>query len=222
MRDEFDLILESLQSSWYQVATFLPRLEAELVLLILGWMLARGAQWVVVRALRLIRVDTAAEQTGVDDFLVRGGVRFTVVTLIGRMIYWGVLLIFAIAAFNVIGFTMGQVLVDRLTGFVPNVLAALIVLLVGSLGARFIRGLVEAYLNNVGVTEAANIGILVQAALLAFVGILALEQLGMAVNLLALAFQLAFGGLCLALALAFGLGGRTWAESILERRRAKR
>jgi hypothetical protein len=54
------------------------------------------------------------------------------------------------------------------------------------------------------------------------VGILALEQLGMAVNLLALAFQLAFGGLCLALALAFGLGGRTWAESILEKRRAKR
>jgi hypothetical protein len=55
--------------------------------------------------------------------------------------------------------------------------------------------------------------------LLGFVAILALEQLGIDVSLLSSAFQLAFGGLCLGLALAFGLGGRAWAESILDRTR---
>jgi hypothetical protein len=67
-----------------------------------------------------------------------------------------------------------------------------------------------------------SIGVLVEIAMMAFVAVLALEQLGIAVNLLASAFLLAFGGLCLTLALAFGLGGRGWAESILERNRARR
>jgi hypothetical protein len=74
----------------------------------------------------------------------------------------------------------------------------------------------------VGVKGSERIGILVQAALVAFVVLLALEQLRIDVKLLDSAFQLAFGGICLALAIAFGLGGRNWAESILERTWSKR
>lgn len=222
MREQFDLILDSLQSSWFQIAAYLPRVLTAIVLLLLGWLIARTVQRVVVRLLRLARLEAAAEQTGVDDFLVRGGVRFTVVTLIGEILYWGLLLIFAIAVFNLIGLTMSQESVARLTSYVPNVMAALVVLIFGSLGARLIRGLVVAYLGNVGVKGSDRIGFLVQAALVAFVVLLALEQLRIDVKLLASAFQLAFGGICLALAIAFGLGGRNWAESILERTWSKR
>ena len=102
------------------------------------------------------------------------------------------------------------------------VLASVFLLVLVLLGARFVRGLVEAYLNNVGVREAGSLGLVVYGALMAFVVILALEQLEIDVGLLSSAFQLAFGGLCLGLALAFGLGGRAWAESILERTRHKR
>ena len=222
MREQFNLILDSLQSSWFQIAAYLPRVLTAIVLLILGWLIARTVQRVVVRLLRLARLEAAAEQTGVDDFLVRGGVRFTVVTLIGEIFYWGLLLIFAVAVFNLIGLTMSPESVTRLTSYVPNVMAALVVLIFGSLGARLIRGLVVAYLGNVGVKGSERIGFLVQAALVAFVVILALEQLRIDVKLLASAFQLAFGGICLALAIAFGLGGRNWAESILERTWSKR
>lgn len=222
MRDQFDLILDSLQSSWFQIAAYLPRILTAIVLLILGWLIARTVQRVVVRLLRLVRLEAAAEQTGVDDFLVRGGVRFTVVTLIGEIFYWGLLLIFAVAVFNLIGLTMSPESVARLTSYVPNVMAALVVLIFGSLGARLIRGLVVAYLGNVGVKGSERIGYLVQGALVAFVMLLALEQLRIDVKLLASAFQLAFGGICLALAIAFGLGGRNWAESILERTWSKR
>jgi hypothetical protein len=222
MREQFDLILDSLQSSWFQIAAYFPRVLTAIVLLILGWLIARTVQRVVVRLLRLARLEAAAEQTGVDDFLVRGGVRFTVVTLIGEIFYWGLILIFAVAVFNLIGLTMSPESVARLTSYVPNVMAALVVLIVGSLGARLIRGLVVAYLGNVGVKGSERIGILVQAALVAFVVLLALEQLRIDVKLLASAFQLAFGGICLALAIAFGLGGRNWAESILERTWSRR
>lgn len=222
MRDDFALILTSLRDSWYQIAAFLPRVLVALVLLIIGWLLARGLRWLGVRLLRLLRVDVAAERTGVDDFLLRGGVRFTVVTLTGQFIYWVVLLIFVIAMFSVLGLTIGPELVARVAGYVPSVVAALAILVFGSLIARFVRGLVEAYLNNFGVKASARIAMLVHGALLAFVAILALEQVGIAVDLLTSAFKLAFGGLCLGLALAFGLGGRSWAESILERTRSKR
>lgn len=222
MRDQLTLILESLQNSWFQVAAFLPRFLVAVTLLIVGWLVARATRWLALRLLRLFRLDAAAEQAGLEDFLLRGGVRFTAVTLVGEFLYWGVLLIFAVAVFGVLGLTVGPGVIDRVAEYVPNVIAALIVLVFGSLGARFIRGLAETYLNNIGMKQAENIGMLVQGVLLVFVATLALEQLGIAVNLLASAFLLAFGGLCLGLALAFGLGGRNWAESILERTRLKR
>ena len=222
MRDQFALILDSLHSSWSLVVVYLPRLVVATVLLIIGWLFARAARWMAERVLRLIRIDAAAEHTGFDDFLIRGGVRFTVVTLIGQTLYWFVLMVFIVAAGNLMGLTMGPEAAARLVAYVPNVAAALVVLVVGTFAARFIRGLAEAYLNNVGVKETANIGLLVHGALLIFVAILALEQLGIATSLLASAFELAFGGFCLTLALAFGLGGRAWAESILERTRSNR
>ncbi len=222
MRDEFGLILESLQNSWYQIAVITPRILVALVLLGVGWALARAAEWLVIRVLRRVRVEEAAEHTGLDDFLLRGGVRFTVVTLVGRTLYWGILLMFSLAMINVLGLSMGTDVMARLSGYLPNVVVGVIVLVFGSLGARFVRGLIEAYLNNVGVKEARSLGLVAHGALMAFVVILALEQLEIDVGLLASAFQLAFGGLCLGLALAFGLGGRAWAESILERTRNRR
>lgn len=222
MRDEFVLVLESLRSSWFQVLRYLPRTLVAVVLLTSGWLLARVARWSVVKALRLIRLDVAAERIGLDDFLVRGGVRFTVVTLVGLTVYWSVLLVFLLAGFNALGFTLGPAVVERLAGFMPGLVAGLVVLVFGSLGARFVRGLAEAYLNNVGVKDAANIGLSIHGVLLAFVAILALEQLGIAVNLLATTFQLAFGAICLALAVAFGLGGKNWAEAFIERKLGKR
>jgi hypothetical protein len=208
MREEMNLILESLRSSWVLISAWLPRLLVALVLLVLGWLLARAIRRVIVKLLRLARLEAAAEHTGVDDFLVRGGVRFTVVTLTGQIFYWAVILVVAVAVFNLLGLTVGPELMERLALYVPNVIAALAILVFGSLAARFLRGIVEAYLGNVGVQGAATIAVLVQGAMLAFVAVLALEQLGLAVTLLTSVFQLAFGGLCLGLALAFGLGGR--------------
>jgi len=222
MREEFSQILESLLSSWTLISAWLPRLLVATILLLLGWLLARAVRRVVVKFLRWARLEAAAEQTGVDDFLARGGVRFTIVTLVGEIVYWGLILIFTVAALNLLGINVGQELTDRLAQYVPNLVAAMVVLVFGTVGARFIRGLVEAYLENLRVTGAAGIAVLVQGALLAFVAVLALEQLGLAMTLLTSAFLLVLGGLCLALALAFGLGGRAWAESILERSRSKR
>ncbi|MBW7932977.1 MAG: hypothetical protein H3C62_05055 [Gemmatimonadaceae bacterium] len=219
MPEQLSLILDSLRNAFLLVGALLPRLLLAGALMLLGWLLARGVQRLIVRLLRLAQVETLSERTGIDDFLVRGGVRYTIVTLTGQLAYWLLLLTFTLAAFNVVGLSLGPALVDRLADYVPSVVAALAVFVFGSMAARFFRGIVTAYLGNVGLRGAGNVGVLMQGALLAFVALQALEVLGIDTNLLKSIFQMAFGALCLGLAIAFGLGGRAWAEAVLTKAR---
>jgi hypothetical protein len=209
-------LVDSLRLTWSQLQYFLL---GAVLFLTLGWLVARLARAGVEALLRLTRVDVAADRAGVEDFLLRGGVRFTTVTLIGLFVYWGVLLVAALATFNLMGLPVSTTLIDRVAAYLPDVLVALVIVVFGSLLARFVSGTVHTYLNNLGASGAGAISFLTQAAILAFVATLALEQLHIGGQVLVSAFQLAFGGLCLALALAFGLGGRDWAAAILERTR---
>jgi len=213
----FEPIAESLRITWVQIQLFTPRLLAALVFLTLGWLVARLVSRLVIRVLRVLRVEAAAERAGVEDFLLRGGVRFTTVTLIGQMVYWGLLLVVALAVFNVLGAPIPTTLIEEVAAYLPNVLIALIIVVFGGLLAQFVRGIVHTWLSNLGAQGGRAIGLLAQAAILAFVATLALEQLRIGGQVLVSAFQLAFGGLCLALALAFGLGGREWAAGMLQR-----
>lgn len=210
-------IRESLQLTWLQLQALIPRLLAALLILSLGWLAAKVVRRLVIRLLRMVRIEQAAEQAGLDDFLLRGGVRFTTVTLLGQIVYWGVFVVVALAVFNLLGLPVSTELIDEVVRYVPNVLVALVTLVFGSLLARFIGVAVRTYLDNIGVEGARTIALLTQGALLTFVAILALEQLRIGGQVLISAFQLAFGGFCLAAALAFGLGGREWAAGVLER-----
>lgn len=212
-----DPVAESLRITWIQIQLFAPRLLAALFFLTLGWLVARLVSRLVVRVLRAARLEVAAERAGIEDFLLRGGVRLTTVTLIGQVVYWGLLLVVALAVFNVLGAPVPTTLIEEVAGYLPNVLVALIIVVFGGLLARFVRGIVHTYLNNLGARGGSAISLLAQGAILAFVAILALEQLHIGGQVLVSAFQLAFGGICLALALAFGLGGRDWAAGILDR-----
>lgn len=210
-------LVDSLETTWAQVVALSPPLFAAIVFLTLGWILAQLARRLVIRGLRLLRVDVAAERGGVEDFLLRGGVRYTAVTLIGQLVYWGVMLVGVLAVFNLLGVPMESTLFQQVATYLPNLLSALIIIVFGSLLARFVRGAVHTWLNNVGARSGEVVGLLAHVGMLVFVGLLALEQLRIGGQVLISAFQLAFGGLCLALALAFGLGGREWATGVLNR-----
>ena len=213
----FDPIRDSLYLTWLQLQAFLPKLLAAGVILLAGWLFARLFRKVVIRMLRMAQVEQASERAGLDDFLLRGGVRFTTVTLVGQIAYWGVFVVVALAVFNLLGLPVSTSLIEEVVRYVPSVMVGLVIIVFGSLLSRFISGAVRTYLDNIGVAGARAIGFMTQGAMLTFVAVLALEQLRIGGAVLVSAFQLAFGGLCLAMALAFGLGGREWAAGILER-----
>jgi len=158
----------------------------------------------------------AAEKAGIEDFLVQGGVRFTTVTLVGSLVYWAVNLTVVLAALTVLGIETAGATINRLVLHVPAVITAVVVLILGTLLGQFVGALTHAYLANLGVAGARAIAAIARWAVVVFVIALSLEQLSIGGQVLVSAFQIAFGALCLALALAFGLGGREWAARVLD------
>lgn len=208
-------ILESLRASWSSVVAILPDLIVAVILLIVGWLLARLLRRLAIRLLRAAHVDEIAERAGIDDYLVQGGVEITTVSLIAGTLYWLVLAAVFIILLDALGLRTADVLLERMAAFVPNLIVATGILVFGSLLARVIGGVVFSYLSNIGSTAAAPIGALARYALLIFVLFMAAEQLAIRTEVLVSAFQIAFAAFCLAAALAFGLGGREWAQQVI-------
>lgn len=210
-------LLASLRESWDRLAIVVPDVLLALGLLAVGWLLARFLRRASTRLLRWMKVDELAEKSGFEDFLVRGGVDLTAVTLISHGIYWLVLLGVFLALLDALGLHAARVLIDRLSTFLPNLVLAVGILVFGSLLARIAGALVFSYLSNVGMSAAGPLGALTRFAVLAFVVFMAAEQLAIRSEVLISGFQIAFAAVCLAAALAFGLGGRDWAAGVINR-----
>jgi len=215
--EQIDILVSSFREFWDQLVTILPKILASLFLLTAGWIIAKLARKATLRLLRLLRVDVIAEKSGIEDFLLRGDVKFTTVTLLGSLVYWIVLFTVVLAVLNSMGLEVAAQLFNRIILYMPNVVVAVIVLIFGTQFARFVQGIAYTYLSNVGIGGAEIMSYVAQYALLFFVVSVALEQLQIGGLVLVSAFQIAFGALCLALALAFGLGGREWAAQVLSR-----
>jgi Mechanosensitive ion channel, conserved TM helix len=216
MNDSVNIMIESLETFWLQLIGYLPRLLAAVLLLLAGWIVAKILRRAVIKFLKMVRFDVAAEKAGIEDFLLQGGVRYTAVTLVAGLIYWFVLLTVFLAVLNSLGLQSAAELFHRVVLYLPNVLVATLVVLFGSLLGRVVQSVSFTYLNNIGVEGASFMSHAAQWAILIFVVSIALEQLSIGGAIPVSAFQILFGAACLALALAFGLGGRRWAAHILD------
>ena len=217
MQQQLDVFVASLTSFWTQLAGFVPQLLAALVLLFVGWILANLARTGVVKLLDVLRFDHLADKTGIEAFLKQGNLEISLGRLIANLAYWVVIFIVIVTVANSLGLHMVAELFNKVVLYLPNIIVAILVLVFGVLVARFINRLVFAYLNNIGVQGALTISTLSEYAVIIFVVFVALEQLEIGTNLLTAAFQIGFGAIGLAFALAFGLGGREWAAGVIKR-----
>lgn len=210
-------LVASLERQWNAFVAALPDLALAFALLIVGWLVAKLVRRLAIRFLRMIRFDVVAERAGIEDFLIQGGVQFTAVTLLANALYWMILLGIFIALLDALGVQAAGALFARMVNYLPNLVLAVGILVFGSLFARIAGGLVYSYLSNIGSSAAEPISAITRVALLGFVLFTAAEQLAIESRVLVSAFQIAFSALCLALALAFGIGGRDWAASVIDR-----
>ncbi|HJW09764.1 MAG TPA: hypothetical protein VJ483_09030 [Holophagaceae bacterium] len=214
-------IVEILTQAWgtflNELARFAPRLLAALIILLAGSLLARLVRVLVRKALDLTRFEVVAEKSGIDDFLRKGGIGITLRDLLAGIGYWLVILLSFLIAANSLRLEVVAQLFTQVTAFIPNVLVAILILVFGAVMARFLGGLVQAFAQNIGVEGSRTMANIATYALMIFVVFVALEQLKIGMEILASAFKIGFGAICLALALAFGLGGRDLAAEQLGR-----
>lgn len=214
---EIDIFVASLSEFWTDFVLFVPRLLAALVFLILGWILAKLLRAGMLRLLRVLHFQRLAEKSGLEGFLEQGNVNITLSRLVSDIVYWLVLLIVIVLISQSLGMEVVARLFTRAINYVPNVLAALLVLIFGALLARFINRLLFAWLTRLGISNALTISTISEYAIQIFVFFVALEQLQIGTALLVSAFQIGFGAVALAFAIAFGLGGKERAAELLSR-----
>lgn len=218
---QLDIFVTSLATFWSQLASFVPQLIAALILLFLGWILAKLARSGVTRLLKLVNFDKVTEKSGLESFLKHAELDLSVGAVLGNLVYWLIILVMIVTVANSLGLHMVADLFNRVVLYIPNVIVAILVLVFGTILARFINRIVFAWLNNVGFEGALSVSTFSEYAMMVFVFFMALEQLQIANELLTAAFIIAFGSVGLALALAFGLGGRDWAARVIEKHTRK-
>lgn len=214
--DRIDVMLEPVRALLVQVGAFLPRLAIALAVLVAGFLLAKAARFAVEKGLRAINFHVLSKRSGMDGFLQQGGTHIDTIGVMGVLSYWVVILAALIVAFNGLGLTHVTELLSRVMLFVPKVIVGLLVLAFGSYFARFVASAVAAYCKSLGVRDGQGLGRLAYYAIMAFVVMITLDQLDIGGTLVRDAFLLMLGGVVLALALAFGLGGRGWARAHLQ------
>ena len=215
--ENLDLLIEPLRALLHQVGEFLPRLALAALVLIGGWLLAKGVRLTTQKGLRAVNFHVLTERAGMDGFLKQGGIETDTTGILAALAYWLVILAALVIGFNGLGLTYITDLLRQVLLFVPRVIVALLILAFGAYFARFIHGTLTAYCQNVGIQDGELLGKLAQYAIIGFVVLIALEQVQVGGEIVRQSFLIILAGVVFALALAFGIGGQRWAADLLER-----
>ena len=200
-----------------KVAAFLPDLFAAVIILVLGWIGCNLVKRVAIRLLRICQFDNLADKSGINRFLQRGGIPQTSTEILGLLIFWFLFLIVIVATLDTLGLPGVTETLNTIFFYVPKVVAAIVILILGLYLANFIETVARTSCANAGLRQADSIGLVAYYATTIFIIAGILELLEIAPEIVVWAFILIFGSVCLALAIAFGLGGREVAARYLER-----
>ena len=212
----FGALVDVVRAGVSRLAAVLPSVLAACTLLVAGLLVATIARAILVRLLAAL--DRPLRDWGIEQALLRAGFSRSPREVLGRVVFWAIVLVFALLALDALVAPGGAAVTMLVIGLLPHLVAALAVVLVGWLVGNFLGHAVLIAAVNAQVAEARLLGRIVRIAVVTFAMATALTQLGIGKEMVLIAFGVTFGGLVLALALAFGLGGRHLARRALERR----
>jgi hypothetical protein len=222
MQQQIDIFLSSLNEFWIQLVNFVPKLLAVIVILFAGWLVAKLARSAVKRLLELTQFDKIAQKSGLESFMNQGNVNLSLSGIISQVVYWLVITLFIITGANILGLSEVAVLLQQLANYLPRIIVAIIVLIFGTLLARFVNRIVFTWLHSIQFERALTVSTSTEYGVQILALFIALEQLGLGMQLIYSLFIIIFGAVFLALALAFGLGGKEWAANKIAEFEAKK
>jgi len=211
-----DVTIQAFQKIWQGFINSLPNILGALLVFFIGWAIAIGLHRLVTQILRMIKLDPALEKIGAGKAFEKAGIKMDVANWIGVLVKWFLIFVFLLAATEILGLQYISEFLKSVVIYIPNIIVAAIILVVGAWLAGFLQKLVIASVTASKIKSAAFVGTIVKWAILIFALLTALQQLGVAYYLQTLVTGL-IAMLAIAGGLAFGLGGKEQAAGVLKK-----
>lgn len=193
---------------------FAPKLVGALLVMLMGWILARLVRTVAERSIRA-GLDSILERTGLSQTLERSSMTATPSEIVSRVLYWLLLILFFMAAAQIVGLTAVTDAITRILGYIPSVISAAVILAAGVFLARFVGNLVTSAGTAADLSYARGLGSVAQASIVVMVGVVTMEQLGVDTQILITVITVTVAAITAGMGLAFAIGSRDVVRSIL-------
>ncbi len=200
------VLLEPARTVLAQISQFMISALLVLIILLIGWLLSKIIRTVVSRALKTAKINELAARIELDKLLNKGGITYSLSDLVGVICYWLGLLVTFMVAVNSVGLTVAADLLNQVLLYIPNVIAALFILILGMFISTLLKNIVQTAANNAGLSQGKLLAQIVETIVIAFAVFVGLEQLQIGIRITELTVAIILGSLGLGLALAFGLG----------------
>lgn len=207
----------SLAAAMALLFSAIPKIIGFLLILAAGWFIASLIEKGLAAILRSIRFNHFAERAGLTDFVQKMGMNTDPAGMVGVVVKWFVRLIALVVAFDALGLPAVSEVLRQLLLWLPNVIVALVVLVIGGLAAHALSNVVRGAAAESGLSNSDFLAKVASTVVWAFAIVVAVNQLGIATELVNTLFMAVVGALALALGLAFGLGGRETAAEIVRK-----
>jgi hypothetical protein len=208
-------LMSSVAAALALLLTGVPKVIGFVLILVIGWLVASALAAVVATILRAVRFNDLAQRSGFAGFVRQMGINRDSAGFLADLTRWFVRLIVLVAAFDALGLPAVSTVLEQLLLWLPNLVVALVVLVLAGLAANALHGLVRGATAEAGLGNPNLLANIARAAVWAFAIVVAVNQIGIATALVNTLFMATVGALALALGLAFGLGGRETAAQIV-------
>ena len=210
-----NVLMDSFTAAFGQVIEYAPKVLAMLLVLVIGYIIAKLVGKAITAVCEKAGLHTAAERGGLVQSMQQVGIERTVPQIIGTIVFWLLICVFLMAALNILGLQPVSDAMGHVVQYIPKVLAATVMIVVGLMVAKFLHGIVATGADRVGISYAAQLANGVYYVLAVMICIAAFEQLEIQFGPLNNLILIAFGALAVAFGLAVGLGGRDVMAGIL-------
>lgn len=209
------LFFDSLRSFGQSFMTAMPRVLGAILIILLGWFLARILSRGFQKLLKVVKFDSLADRINVGNWLEKANIKLAPSALIGKFIYWVLLLLVIITAADTLGWTAISQEISKLLGYLPNLLAAIVFFVIGIYIATFVRDVIRGATKTLGISTGRIISSFVFYLLFLLVTLTALDQAGIDTTIITSNLLLIIGSIMAAAAISYGLASREVLANIL-------
>jgi Conserved TM helix len=211
-----DTLIASFRDAFSMILSAIPRILGFIIIVAIGWFVSSLLAKAVVGLLRAIRFDELMQRSGLADFMSKMGTGVDSVGIVAGIVKWIVRVVVLLVAFDTLGLPAVSDVMRQLLLWLPNLVVAIFVLFIGGIAARALGNIVRGATAEGGFSNPETLANVSRTAVWAFAIVVAINQMGIATNLINTLFTGFVGALAIALGLSFGLGGRDLASRTLE------